>query len=79
MKTLDKIRKELIIKIISVEDMDMLVTLDEIVSIPSPEEIIQLTSDQISLLELSAYDIQNGKLIDQSELGKLDREWLSAK
>jgi hypothetical protein len=78
MKSVDKIRTDLINKILSMEDKEMLVALDKIVSTPSPEEIVRLTSGQSALLDLSERDIQDGKLIDQDKLDQMDREWLSA-
>ena len=78
MKSVDKLRTDLINKILSIEDKEVLVALDKIVSTPSPEEIVQLTTDQNALLDMSENDIQNGKLIDQQKLDQMDREWLSA-
>ncbi len=77
MATIDKIRDGLIDKILAIKNKDYLLALDKIVSSSSSEsEIVILTSDQETLLEMSEQDIKNGDLISQEAMYKRNLEWL---
>lgn len=79
MKTVDKIRNGLIDKILSIKNRDFLEALDKLVSSSSSEsEIIELTKEQKTMLEMSEQDIKNGKLISQKAMEKRNREWLKS-
>jgi len=79
METIDKIRNGLIDKILSIKNRDFLEALDKLVSSSSSEsEIIELTKEQKTMLEMSEQDIKNGKLISQKAMEKRNREWLNA-
>jgi len=79
MATVDKIRNELIDKILSIRNVDFLVALDKLISSSSSEsEIVEVSEDQKKLLEMSEQDIKNGKLISQKAMDKRNLEWLDA-
>lgn len=78
MATVDKIRNELIDKILFIRNVNFLVALDKLISTSSMEsEIIELTDEQQTLLEMSERDIKNGKLISQKAIDKRNLEWLN--
>jgi len=41
-----------------------------------PDTSLSLTKEQIEMLKMSDTDIENGDLISQSEIDKMDAEWL---
>jgi hypothetical protein len=80
MATIDKIKSDLIDKIISIQNRDFLKALDVLVSANSNQtELIKLSSDQKVMLEMSEQDIKEGRLIDQEALEKRNLEWLNSK
>ena len=80
MATVDKIRNNLIDKIISIRDKEFLEALDKLISSSSSEsDIVKLTDEQKQMLQLSENDIANGSLISQDEMNKRNLEWLSEK
>ena len=79
MTTVDKIRNGLIDKILSIKNKDFLVALDQLITSSSSEsEIVELTTEQKTMLEMSERDIANGKLISQEGMDKRNLEWLNA-
>lgn len=79
MATIDNIRNGLIDKILSIKDKDFLEVLDKLISSNASEsEIVELTTDQKIMLEMSEQDIKNGKLISQEAMDKRNLEWLNA-
>ncbi len=79
MTTVDKIRTGLIDKILSINNKDFLEALDKLItSSKSESEIVELTDDQKTMLEMSEQDIKNGKLISQEAMNKRNLEWLNA-
>lgn len=79
MTTVDNIRNGLIDKILSIKDKDFLVALDKIITSSTFEsDILTLTDEQKSLLEMSEKDVKNGELISQEAMDKRNLEWLNA-
>ena len=79
MTAVDKIRNGLIDKIISIRNEDYLIALDKIISSSSStSDIIELTSEQTIMLQMSKKDIKNGRLISQEKMNKRNLEWLNA-
>ncbi len=79
MATIDKIRTGLIDKILSINNKDFLEALDKLVSSSKSEsEIVKLTKEQKTMLEMSINDIKSGKLISQDAMNKRNQEWLNA-
>ena len=79
METVDNIRNGLIDKILSIKNKDFLLKLDNLVtSRSSTSELVELSSEQKIMLEMSEEDIKNGKLISQDAMNKRNLEWLNA-
>jgi hypothetical protein len=79
MATVDKIRNELIEKILSIRNKDFLQALDKLISSSASElDIVKLTDAQKAMLEMSENDIKKGNLISQEEMNKRNLEWLNA-
>ena len=78
MATIDKIRNNLIDKIIWIRDKEFLEALDKLVS-SSTSSIVELTEEQKEMLQLSEADIKYGRLISQDEMNKRNLEWLNEK
>jgi len=78
MATVDKIRSGLIDKILSINNKDLLVALDNLISSSSAgNEVVVLTAEQREMLEMSEADIKNGRLISQEAMDKRNLEWLN--
>ncbi|MFA6359367.1 MAG: hypothetical protein WCX14_01490 [Dysgonamonadaceae bacterium] len=78
MAIVDKIRNNLIDKILSIRDKEIFEPLDKLVS-SSVSDIIELTNEQKEMLQMSEDDIQNGRLISQDEMNKRNLEWLNGR
>lgn len=80
MAQIDAIRNGIIDKLLAISDKDYLMALMHLVENSNLQnEKIKLTREQKLMLEMSANDIQNGRLISQSDLDKSDLEWLKEK
>ncbi|SEA46479.1 hypothetical protein [Psychroflexus halocasei] len=78
MATIDNLKNELIDKIMSIENKDFLVALDQLISSNSSNpEIIELSQEQKAMLELSERDIENERLISQEKMDIRDLEWIN--
>lgn len=78
MATVDKIRSGLIDKILTIRNKDFLIALDNLISSSSTDnELMELTTEQKKMLEMSELDIQNGRLISQEAMDKRNLEWLN--
>ncbi|MGF1638862.1 MAG: hypothetical protein ACFCUU_17440 [Cyclobacteriaceae bacterium] len=79
MASVERIRNELIDKILSIKNKDFLIALDKlIVSSKSESEMVELTKEQKTMLEMSDQDIKNGRLISQEAMDKRNMEWLNS-
>lgn len=77
MATVDKIRSELIDKIMTIENKDFLLALDKLVSSNATDvEVLELTEEQKEMLKLSEEDIKNGRLISQEAMDKRNHLFL---
>ena len=76
MTTLDTIKNRLIDKILIARNEQFLEAIENIFVSTQKEEVISLSSEQIEMLLMSERDINNGDLISESELNKLDSQWL---
>jgi hypothetical protein len=80
MAQVDIIRNGIIDKLLSISDEDYLMALLRLVDNSTVQnEKIKLTKEQKLMLEMSENDIQNGRIISQSDLDKNDLEWLKGK
>lgn len=77
MATVDTLRNDLIDKLLSISNKDYLQALNKLVeNSTSTQEKVQLTDEQILMLQLSDDDIKAGRLTSQQDLDKSDLEWL---
>lgn len=77
MSTTDILRNDIIDKLLTINNKDYLSALYQLVSTSSVDsDIVQLTEEQVLMLQLSDDDIKSGKLISQDQLDKDDLEWL---
>lgn len=71
MATIDNLRNELIDKILSIKNENLLIALDQIITSSSTNsEIIELSREQKAMLKMSESDIENERLISQ-------KKWIS--
>jgi len=76
MTTLNSIKNRLIDKILAARNEQFLEAIENIFISTQKEETIPLSSEQIEMLMMSDEDIRNNNLISESELDKLDKQWL---
>ncbi|MDF3028429.1 MAG: hypothetical protein K0S23_2736 [Fluviicola sp.] len=77
MAQVDIIRNGIIDKLLTISDKEYLMALLRLVNNSAvPNEKIKLTKEQKLMLEMSETDIQQGRMISQSDLDKNDLEWL---
>ena len=80
MNRVDILRDSIIDKLLTISNKDYLTALYQLINKSSVEnEKVELTEEQIVMLQLSEHDIKNGNLISQKELDKSDLKWLLAK
>ena len=78
MATISDIRSGLIDKILAIKNKELLQALDQLIATTSSvSNIIETTSGQKRILEMSEEDIKNGELISQEEMIKRNLEWLN--
>jgi len=78
MATVDFLRDQLIDKLLTINDKELLEALDKLLlSKTSPDKKIKLTDAQRRMIELSEDDIEHGRTISQDQIDKDDMEWLN--
>ncbi|MEI7424133.1 MAG: hypothetical protein WCK18_18670 [Prolixibacteraceae bacterium] len=77
MSTTDTLRNDIIDKLLTISNKDYLSALYQLVNSSSvDQDTVQLTEEQVLMLQLSDNDIKNGKLISHVQLDKDDLQWL---
>ena len=77
MSTTDTLRNDIIDKLMTISNKDYLSALYQLVNASSvDQDTVQLTEEQVLMLQLSDNDIKNGKLISHDQLDKDDLQWL---
>lgn len=77
MDTADNIRNNIINKLLTISNKEYLNALYKLISKSSVEnDAIQLSDDQLLMLNMSEDDIKNNRIVSQEELDKMDLEWL---
>ena len=77
MDTADNIRNNIIDKLLTISNKEYLTALYKLISKSSVEnDAIQLSDDQLLMLNMSEDDIKNNRIVSQEELDKMDLEWL---
>jgi len=80
METADALRNDLIEKLLSISNKEYLLALNQLVDNSAvSKELVNLSDEQILMLQLSDRDIEAGRLISQEQLDKEDLEWLQEK
>ena len=78
MSTTDLIRNNIIDKLLTISNEEYLSALYQLVNSSSVgQDAIQLSEEQVIMLQLSDEDIVNGKFITQDQLDNDDLKWLS--
>ena len=77
MNALENIKNSLIDRILATRNEQLLDAIKSIFDSTQSEEIISLSTEQIEMLSMSEKDIEDGKLVSESELSKRDSKWLS--
>lgn len=77
MATTDTLRNNIIGKLLTISNKDYLAALYQLLEKSSPDNAyVQLTEEQILMMQLSDEDIENNRLISQNQLNRNDLEWL---
>ena len=77
MDTADNIRNNIIDKLLTISNKEYLTALYKLIAKSSVEnDAIQLSEDQLLMLNMSEDDIKNNRIVSQEELDKMDLEWL---
>ncbi|MGI8893181.1 MAG: hypothetical protein ACR2GN_06940 [Bacteroidia bacterium] len=77
MAAIDTLRNKIINKLLTITNKDYLHALNKILeNSPVEEDVMQLTEEQILMLQLSEDDIKHNRVISHEELDKEDLKWL---
>ncbi len=80
MASTNEIRNRVIDRLMSINDSKYLQALEKMILTSNVEHAkTPLTEEQKIMLAMSENDIQNGQLINQDELNKLEIQWLTEK
>ena len=77
MTNIDTVKNRLIDKILLSKNEQFLLAIENIFVSTQKEVIISFSSEQLEMLMMSEQDIENGNLVSESDLEKLDAEWLN--
>ncbi len=77
MTGLEVIKNSLIDRILATKNEKLLKAISNIFDSTQTNEIVTLSSEQIEMLQMSEKDIENDDVVSESELNKIDSEWLS--
>jgi sugar-specific transcriptional regulator TrmB len=72
MNALENIKNSLIDRILATRNEQLLEAIKSIFESTQSEDIISLSTEQIEMLSMSEKDIEQGKLVSESELSKRD-------
>ena len=77
MNRVDVLRDSIIDKLLTISNKDYLAALYQLVDKSSVDgNVVELTEEQVVMLEMSEHDIKIGKLFTQTEIDKSDLKWL---
>jgi hypothetical protein len=79
MASIEHLRNNLISKLMTIRDQKMLTAIEELITTSDSKQKVELTEDQMLMLEMSEEDIKEGRTISQEELFTKERQWLNAK
>lgn len=79
MTATDNLRNSIIDKLLTISNNDYLAALYQIISKSNEgNEIVNLSKEQLIMLNMSEEDIKYGRTISQDEMDKSDIEWLKS-
>jgi len=79
-KTTDNFRNRIIDKLLTINNREYLSALYKIIESGSPDsDVVELSEEQLLMIQMSDDDIKNNRLISYKELGNKDLEWLKGK
>jgi len=73
---IEQLRSTIIDKLLAIDNQELLQAFNAILESKSSKKV-HLTSVQKELLQLSVYDIASGDVLSQTEIDKLDKDWLN--
>lgn len=77
MASTEQIRNNLIDKLISIKNKELLSAVDRLLEVSVKEEdVYKVSDDQRKALQASEMDITNGRLISDEDLNNEEDEWL---
>ncbi|MCD4679735.1 MAG: hypothetical protein K8S00_05040 [Bacteroidales bacterium] len=76
MTTLEKIKHRLIDRILTTRNEIFLEAIEKIFLSTQKDDTLSLSSEQIEMLMLSEKDIEAGSLVSESDVDKIDSQWL---
>ena len=76
--SIDHLRNAIIDKLMAISNKDYLVALNKLMESAVENDVLELSPEQILMLEMSDNDIENGNVIAQDDLDKEDLKWLKA-
>ncbi len=79
MKAVDHLRNNIIDKLLTISNKDYLSALNQIIDNNYVDnDIVNLSEEQILMLNMSEEDIKNHRYLSQENLDKNDLEWLKS-
>jgi hypothetical protein len=79
MASIEHLRNNLISKLMTIRDQKMLTAIEELITTSDSKQKVELTEEQMLMLEMSEEDIKEGRTISQEELFTKERQWLNVK
>ncbi len=76
MTTIEKIKHRLIDRILATRNEKFLEAIEKLFISTQKDETLSLSSEQIEMLMMSEKDIEIGNLVSESDVDKLDSQWL---
>ncbi|MFT7151258.1 MAG: ribulose-5-phosphate 4-epimerase/fuculose-1-phosphate aldolase [Nonlabens sp.] len=78
MASIEHLRNNLISKLMTIRDQKMLNAIEQLIITSDSKQKVELTEEQMLMLEMSEEDIKEGRTISQEELFTKERQWLNA-
>jgi ribulose-5-phosphate 4-epimerase/fuculose-1-phosphate aldolase len=79
MASIEHLRNNLISKLMTIRDQKMLTAIEQLIITSDSKQKVELTEEQMLMLEMSEEDIKEGRTISQEELFTKERQWLNVK
>jgi hypothetical protein len=76
MSPIENLKTRLIDRILCTENEQLLEEVDSLLSSSSEPDVYKLDTYQLEILDMSQRDIQQGNVISESEVAKIDEQWM---